>query len=254
MEGANGVKKLLSVLFLGLMLGGTTVVTWAAEVAPKGEAALLFGNENAGWVNYQVTKDLQFFVQSDEDDFARTGISYRLGDHFGAKAGMTYDNISPDSYHPTVAGQSKTNPFGEFNWDLPVGNNIRFSGKYDYDYYGKDWQNYEAVIRVQMFPNQYVYSGVRGDFGDGAMEIDLDSEDNEINADNKEPIIFIRGDFSWQWKRVGLNLRPVLYVQGTWLHDYDLSYKINDKMSVLLNFNSLYDKKEKYRAGIQYKF
>jgi hypothetical protein len=252
MEGANGVKKLFSVLFFGLMLGGITLVTWAAETAPaKGDIALLFGNEDAGWFNYQVTPNLQAFIQSDEEDFARAGVSYRINEYFGFKAGMTYDN----DLKYEAEGQSETNPFGEFNWDLPVGNNTRFVGKYDYDYFREKWQTYEAFIRVEMFPHQYVHTGIRGDLGDWADEYDLNSEDDEPNgADNKEMLIFIRGDFSWQWKKVGLRLRPLLYVQGTWLHDYDLTYKINDKTNILFNMNSLYDKKEKYRMGLQYKF
>jgi hypothetical protein len=253
-KGANGVKRLLSGLFFALLLGGTTLMTWAAATTPdKGEAAVLFGNEDAGWVNYQINEGLQVFINSDEEDFARAGLSYRLNECFGVKAGMTYDNIPADSNHPTVSGQSKFNPFGEFNWSLPVGNNTRFIGKYDYDYFGKDWQTYEAFIRVEIFPRQYVHAGVRGDMGDGAAEYDLYKANNEA-ADNKEMMIFIRGDFGWQWKRFSLKLRPLLYVYGTWLHDYDLAYQINDKMSVLFNMNSLYDKEEKYRLGLQFQF
>jgi hypothetical protein len=252
MEGADGVKKLLSVLFLGLMLVGVTMVTWAAETIPaRGEVAYLCGNEDAGWFNYQMTKNWQAFVQSDKEDLIRAGLSYRINEYFGLKTGMTYDN----DLKYEEEGQSKTNPFAEFNWSLPVGNNTRFIGKYDYDYFGEKWQTYEAAIRVEMFSHQYVHAGIRGDLGDWADQYDLNSDDNDDDdADNKEMMIFIRGDFGWQWKRLGLKLRPLLYVYGTWLHDYDLTYKINDKTNILFNMNSLYDKKEKYRLGVQFKF
>jgi hypothetical protein len=244
------VKKWFVILFLGIMLGGVSAVTWAAAPAPetKVDAAFLFGNENAGWINYQASNNFQVFVQSDEDDSARLGLGYRLGKYFGVKAGLSYNG------DPEFEAE-KTNPFGEFNWDMPVGhNNTRFIGKYDFDYYGEKWQTYEAAVRVEIFPKQYVYSGIRGDRGDWAAHYDLNHDDDEVKADNKEALIFIKGDFGWQWKKFGLKLRPLLYIQGIWLHDYDLTYQINQKTNLIFNMNSLYDKKEKYRLGVQFKF
>lgn len=248
-EGVNGVKKWFVILFSGLMLGGVATATWAAAPgsAAKVDAALLFGNENAGWINYQMTPNFQLFVQSDEDDSARLGLGYRLGKYFGIKAGMYYKE------DPEFEAE-KTNPFGEFNWDMPLGKNYtRFIGKYAHDYYGEKWQTYEAAIRVEIFPGQYIYSGIRGDRGNWAAQYDLNDDDDEV-ADNKEALIFIRGDFGWQGKKFGLKLRPYLYVQGIWLHDYDLTYQINEKTNLLFNMNSLYDKERKYRLGVQFKF
>jgi hypothetical protein len=243
-EGENMVKRLMAVL-IGLLLLGVVATSGLAaeEKSYKGEITGLFGNEGIGWGSYRFTDKLEF-EGCYEDEKLNAGLHYSLNDRFGVKLGALYHiNNSGDD--------SAVVPYGGFNWLLPVGNNTRFVGSYDYDYSGKDWQTYEGYIRIEMFPKQYVHAGVRGDAGEGAEEYDYN---NDGKADNKEPIFFIRGDFGWQWKKVGLRLRPVLYVQGDYFHDYDLTYKINDRWNLMLNVNSLYDKDNKYRAGAQFKF
>jgi hypothetical protein len=239
------VKQILLILMLGTMLGGAATATLAAETDSKGEVAALLGSEDIGWFNYQLNNNFQFFAEV-EEDFARSGFGYQWGESFSLKAGATYDDTP-------LSGESEVNPFAVCNWTLPFGNNTRFMGKYAYDYDGKDWQTYEAFIRVEIFSKQYVRVGVRGDLGDGADKYDYDSDDDD-DADNKEMMIFLRGDFEWEHKRFGLKLRPILYVQGIWLHDYDLTYKVNDRWNILINANSLYDKEMKYRTGVQFKF
>jgi len=241
------VKKLISVLFILAMLGGIAVTTQAAESNYKGELALLGGNVDTGWFKYQLTDNLNTTLFYDEE-LLRGGLQYQFGDRFGVKAGVLYDSEATDN-NPDA---SETIPYGGINWNLPIGENTRLIGYYDYDYQGEDWQTYEAAIRVELFPKQYVQVGVRGDVGDGVEEIY--DYDDDADADNTEAMFFIRGDFGWNWNKVSLKLRPLLYVQGVYLHDYDLTYKINDKWNIMLNVNSLYDKETKYRGGIQFKF
>lgn len=240
----DSVKKLFSVLLSLVMAGGIAVAAQAAEPDFKGEVAGLIGNESTGWVNYQFTKHIKATLFYD-DELLRAGAQYQFGDRVGIKAGMTYDS-------DVAAGDSETNPYGGINWNVPLGVNTRLMGYYDYDYSGKDWQTYEATLRVEMFPNQFVQVGVRGDAGDGAEH--YTNYDDNADVDNTEAMFFLRGDFGWQWRQMTFKIRPLLYVQGVYLHDYDVMYKVNDRCNVMLNINSLYDKELKYRAGVQFKF
>lgn len=234
------VKKLFSILLSLVMAGGIAVAARAAEPAYKGEVAGLVGNESTAWFNYQVSKNIATTLFYD-DEMLRVGARYQFGDRLGIKAGMTYDS-------EPAADVSETNPYGGINWNMPLGSNTRLIGYYDYDYRGKDWQTYEAALRIEMFKNQFVQVGVRGDAGDGVVITDFDG------VDNKEAMFFLRGDFGWEWRKMTFKIRPLLYVQGTYLHDYDVMYKLNERCNIMLNINSLYDKDLKYRAGVQFKF
>ncbi|HEY8463194.1 MAG TPA: hypothetical protein VIM29_04110 [Bacillota bacterium] len=243
------MKKVVSVLLMLMLLGGVPVLTRAAEAGSKGELVGLAGNVDAGWFNYQLTNNLKATLLYDEE-LLRGGFQYQFGEKFGIKAGMLYDDDLSDN---VLSDTSKTHPYAGINWNLPFGNNTRLIGYYDYDYRGKEWQTYEAAVRVEMFPNQYIQVGVRGDAGDGVEPI-YNYDDDLSDVDNTEALFFLRGDFSWTWKKLSLELRPLLYVQGTFLHDYDLKYKVNDQWSIMFNMNSLYDKETKYRGGVQFKF
>jgi hypothetical protein len=249
-EGENIVKRLMAVLVGLLMLGVVTNSGLAAEKSAdksyKGEITGLFGNEGIGWVNYRFTDKLELNSLY-KDEKLSAGIHYKLNDRFGVKLGALYNTDDSE----ITGDDSAVTPYGGFDWLLPVGNNTRFMGSYDYDYSGKDWQTYEGYILIEMFPKQYVHAGVRGDVGEGAEEFNYD---NDSDPDNKEPLFFIRSDFSWQWNKVGLKVRPLLYVQGDYFHDYDLTYKVNDRCNLMFNFNSKYDKDNKYRVGAQFKF
>lgn len=240
------MKKLISVLFILTLLGTVAVTTRAAD-SSRGELALLGGNVDAGWFKYQLTDNFNSILFYDEE-LLRGGLQYQFGERFGVKAGVLYDSKATDS-DPDA---SETIPYAGINWNFPIGENTRLIGYYDYDYQGEDWQTYEAAIRIEIFPQQYIQVGVRGDAGDGVEEI-CNYDDNP-DPDNTEAMFFIRGDFGWNWKKVSLKIRPLLYVQGIYLHDYDLMYKINDNWNIILNVNSLYDKDVKYRGGIQFKF
>lgn len=200
----------------------------------QGEISGLVGNQNQAEGSYRLNDQLNL-ESAFKDDSLKAGLHYQLSEAIGLKAGLRYD--FPD-------GQSSA--YEGFDFLVPFGTNLKLSGFVDQNYEGNDWTRYETAVRIEMFPKQYIFAGVRGDWGSGAPTYPY--------RPSKEAILFLKGDFGWTWGKVGLSLDPVLYVEGYWFHDYTLSYQINDRTSLLVNVDSRYDRELKYQAGVSLKF
>lgn len=200
----------------------------------RGELSGLIGDENSATGSYKLNDQLNLDTAY-KDDRLNAGLHYQVSEVVGLKAGLRYD-------FPT--GQSS--PYEGFDFLIPFGTNLKLSGFVDQNYEGENWTRYESAVRIEMFPNQFLYAGVRGDWGSGAPTYDY--------RPTQEAILFLKGDFGWTWGKVGLKLDPVLYVEGYWFHDYTLSYQMNDRTSLLLNVDSRYDRVVKYQAGLNWKF
>lgn len=246
-------RFLTGLIVIGLTLGigfsvyaDTVSADTANTVAPENPAQTaespqyqgvisgLLGNQNSftgsyGW-NGQLDLETAF-----QDDRLKAGLHYQVSEAIGIKAGLRYD-------FPT--GQSSA--YEGFDFLIPFGTNLKLSGFVDQNYEGANWTRYETTVRIEAFPNQYIFAGVRGDWGNGAPIYDY--------RPTQEAILFLKGDFGWNWGKVGLDLDPVLYVEGFWFHDYTLSYHMNDRTSLLVNVDSRYDRTVKYQAGLSYKF
>jgi hypothetical protein len=150
--------------------------------------------------------------------------------------GANYDTIDKE-----------TVPYGGFDYQTRFGDSsLNLYAAYNYNYQGKDWADYETSIRIQMYERFFIYAGVRGDVGEGAPTYDYNTD--------KEPELFLRGDLNWNWGKFEFNMRPMIYVTAQWFHDYTIKYPINDRTTLMVNMNSLYDNQMKYRAGVQFKF
>jgi len=229
------VKKIYIGLLTLLLLGGLTTAALAAETS-KSELALLSGTKESstGWYKYQFNQSWSFATIY-EDENLKTGLNYAFSDRFQFKFGVNHD-----------FDEAKNFGYGGIGFTLPFGNNLKFTGFYDYNYRDEEWNRYETAIRIEAFPGQYLFAGVRGETGSGAPEYDYNTE--------KEALLFMRGDFSWQIKKFSINIRPLLHIKGEYFHDYDFKYQINDRASLVLNMNSLYDQEIKYRFGAEFKF
>ena len=225
----------ISLLVLLLICGFSSVVL-AEDSNNKGELTLLGGTKNGsmGQLKYQLTEKIELnALYEDQYEALKLGIDYHFTDHFGVKLGVRADDNDTVGY----AG---------LNYSIPFGTNLQLSGFYIYNDMGDKWGRYESAVRIEMYPQNYLYAGIRGDSGSGVKPYDY-------NTDN-EALLFMRGDFKWQFGKFDLNLRPLLYVQGDYFHDYDLKYSLNDRTKLVLNINSLYDQETRYRAGIEFKF
>jgi hypothetical protein len=252
MEGVAILKRIIISLFVIMLLLFGITLSVSAEAAEnyRGDITVLAGNNSLVKSSYQLTNRLtwntdlgQFsdfmndhYFPGQENYFARTDLHYQVSDWLGIKIGGRYDSANKD-----------TIPYGGFDFSLPFGsNNLRFGGYYNHGYEGKDWNDYEVAWRIEMYPHQYIYTGVRGDSGDGFKKYDY-NEDND-------PLFFMRGDFGWQWGRFNLKFRPLLYATGHILTDTEFRYKLNNRTDIVLNANDYYDQDFKYRLGFEHKF
>ena len=220
-----------------------------AEESNKGVFTALAGNKSLVQGSYQLTDNLRLNADMGEiysyleklndnkkDYFFRTDLHYQITDWLGVKVGGRYDS-----------DPSETTPYGGLDFFAPFGSsNLKLTGYYDYNYQGKDWTSYEWAWRIEMYPNQFLYAGVRGDSGTGFKHYSY----NTVN----DPLFFIRGDFNWQSSKFGLNFRPLLFATGYILTDTTLKYNLNDRTKMVLNISDYYDHDLKYRLGLQYKF
>ena len=243
------MKRIITVFTAMLLLLSIAISSHAEEDTYKGEFKGLAGNKSLVQSSYKLTDnftlngDLQEvsdeqakqYYGGEQDYFLRADLRYQINDWLGIKVGGRYDSAP-----------SETIPYGGLDFNKPFGtSNIRLSGYYNYNYEGKDWANYELAWRNEMYAHQYLYAGVRGDAGDGFKPYDYNEEN--------DPQFFLRGDFTGQWKKFGLNMRPLLYASGEMLMDVTFRYNLSDRTNIALNFNDYYDHDPKLRLGIEYK-
>jgi hypothetical protein len=199
---------------------------------------VLGGNQTMGKLDLALGDHFQLQGFS-QDGVSNVGLRFQPAEWFGIRAGATYESDIKE-----------TTPYGGLDFNMHFGtNNLRLKGYYDYNYYGKDWSQYEVALRIQMYEHLFLDAGVRGDVGNNAPVYSYNS--------SKEALLFLRGVFDWTSAkgRWTLNLHPVLYVNGTFLHDYTIKYNINGNTSIMANCNTLYDPAVfNYRAGLQIRF
>ncbi|MGE5582745.1 MAG: hypothetical protein ACM3X9_09430 [Bacillota bacterium] len=231
------MKKITACFVAMIMLLAVTITAWAAADGYRGSFLGLSGTKSLVEGSYQLTDNLKLEGDwTDDTKATRADLRYQLGDWFGIKVGARNDGNS-----------NETNAYGGIDFFLPFGvNNLKLAGFYNRDYEGKDWSNYEAALRIEMYKDQFVYAGVRGDGGTGFTAY-------EYNPKN-DPLFFIRGDFNWQWGKFGINLQPLIYATGYILGDVNFKYRINDRTNIVLNATDYYDREHKYRIGLEYKF
>ena len=245
------MKKLLTTLLAITMTISFGLAALAAE-AGHGEVKGLVGRDGIGEVNYNLTN--QFSVIGNyQNDAYRAGIKYQPSQQIALTVGDRYDQNTKD-----------TNPYAQMDFSIPFGTNLKIVGFYDYNYLGQNWDRYETAIRIQMYPNAFLYAGVWGDDGADApgyvyktdtLSAASVNQTNRVGEAVKGPFLFLRGDFDWQWKsKYELRLQPMLNIGGQFFHDYDFKYIINDQTKLVFNVNSQFDQIARYRVGVEYKF
>ncbi|HOP74031.1 MAG TPA: hypothetical protein PLC07_03120 [Bacillota bacterium] len=207
-----------------------STVSWGAENDYKGSVKALVGNESMIEGSYQLSERIDL-VGDYEDHVFRAGVDYDLSDKFGLQLGVRYD----DEDGSTVA-------YGGFDFTIPFGTNLELSGFYNYNYEAKNEEDYEAYIKIEMYANQFLNAGVMRYTGSGTSNPDDEAK------------LFVRGDFSWQFNKYSIKLRPVLFIEGEFFHDYDFAYQANERLQWVLNINDLDDQELRYRIGVEYKF
>jgi hypothetical protein len=237
------LKKVVCLLLTICLLTGSAFVAFAAEGKPQNEVMLLGNDGGYGWAQFYLSNSVSV-TGVYEDEFVKLGLRYDPSERFGIKAGQVYD---PDS--------EETFTYGGFNFVMPFGDTLNIAGFYDANYKAEDWDRYEAALKIQMAKNHFIYAGIRGDAGDVVPEL-------KYNKDNiEEPHLFLRGDFSWSWKKASISLNPLLYVKGYYYHDYTFKYHINEKANIVLNVNNYDDNPNNpgesdiyYRGGFEFIF
>ncbi len=218
---------------MAMLMMGTAGAVWADD-GKSNEVKALIGADGFGTLKMPLSDNLNVDLKY-SDDALKTGLYYHLSDKIGIKAGARYD-----------VDAEKTNAYGGLDFSIPFGDNLRIAGFYDSGFEGKNWNRYEAAVRIQMYDKHFLYAGVRGENG-------TDAPDYDYNEDH-QPLLFLRGDFTWQWKQWEVSLRPILHIQGDFFHDYDLKYKLNEDTKLVFNVNSQYEQMAKYRVGFERKF
>jgi hypothetical protein len=233
------VKKIGIVLTVAVLLAVAACPALAAvERSYRTELGLMGGNDGRAWAGLWLGKSLQFnFLY--EDEVYRSGFLWQPSANFGLKLGSRYD---PDA--------EEADSYAGIDFKIPFGNNLQFAGWFDYNYTGPEWSRYEAAVRIEMFKNKFIHAGVRGDSGDGFVPYDFNLEN--------DPAIFLKGELGWSLKegKFDIQLRPMLYIKGTYFHDYDFAYNFgkNRKTSLLIKIDSLYDTELHYSAGLRWRF
>jgi len=237
-----GLKKVLCLLLTLCLLTCSAFVVFAEAEKPQNEVMLLGNDGGYGWAKFHLANGFSI-TGVYEDELAKLGLRYDPSERFGIKAGQVYD---PDT--------EETFTYGGINFIIPFGNSLNIAGFYDINYKYKDWDRYEAALKIQMAKNHYIYAGIRGDAG-----VVPELKYNEDNLE--EPHMFLRGDFNWSWKKFSISLDPLLYVKGYYYHDYTFKYHINEKANVVLNVsnyddnpNNPGDSEINYRGGFEFKF
>lgn len=237
------MRKIACLLVTFCLLVGIAVAAYAEGEKLLNEVVLLANDGGFGSGKFYLT-DKFSITGVYEDELLKAGFRYQPSDRFGIKVGEVYNHDTEDNY-----------TYGGIDFVIPFGNNLGIYGMYDANYQSEDWSRYEATIKIQMFQNHYIYAGVRGDTGDGVPDMKYNEEHRE------GPHLFLRGDFSWYWKKVSVSLNPVLYVKGYYYHDYTVKYHLNENSNIVLNVNNFdYNKNNsndsniKYLAGLEFKF
>lgn len=232
--------KRFGILAVVLFLLLSFVITARGDDASgyRSDLTVLAGNQSMGKLDLSLSDHFQIQAFS-QDGVDNLGLRFQLGDWLGIRGGETYQSATQETF-----------PYGGLDFNLPFGtNNLRLLGSYDYNYFGKDWSQYELALRIQMYEHLFLEAGVRGDSGDKAPLYSYNSD--------KEALLFLRGIFEWTSPkgRWTLDLDPLLYVNGTYLNDYTVKYNFSKSTSFVINANSLYDPSQlNYRAGIQIRF
>lgn len=231
------MKKLVCILLAFCLLMISAYAASAEESKKPLNEVMLLGNDGGfGSAKIYLT-DKVSVTGVYEDELFKAGLRYDPSERFGIKAGEVYNHDTEDTF-----------TYGGFDFIIPFGDSLNITGFYDTNYKAKDWDRYEAALKIQMFKTHFIYAGIRGDAGDSVPEM-------EYNEDNiEEPHLFIRGDFNWDWKKVSINLQPLLYVKGAYYADYTFKYHLKENASVVLNINDQYDSGFKYRGGLEFKF
>ncbi len=234
--GGRLVMKSFWLTMLFLLILGMPVLA-QEEVMPNKVMALA-GNENNNLVlvDYHLSNNWGL-TAAWEKELLHGGIFWKPMTDFRLETGMVYDSATEDSFN-----------YGNLEFLCQFGdNNLKLAGLANHNYHGKDWTEYEAVLKIQISEHDFYFdAGVRGDVGDGAPEYSYNP--------SKEPVLFLRGDLNWQWQKWGFDLNPVLLVNGTYLHDYTVKYQFNKNVNIVANINTLYDKEFNYQAGLEVKF
>ncbi len=237
------MRKIASFLVAFCLLVGIAFAAHAEGEKPLNEVVLLASDEGFGSGKFYLT-DKFSITGVYEDELLKAGVRYQPSDRFGIKFGQVYNHDTEDNF-----------TYGGFDFVIPFGNNLNIYGMYDSNYKGEDWDSYETAIKIQMFPNHFIYAGVRGDTGDSVPDMKYNEEHRE------GPHLFLRGDFSWYWKKASLSLNPLLYVKGYYYHDYTFKYHLKENASFVLNMNNFdyninnSNKSDiKYLAGLEFKF
>jgi hypothetical protein len=172
-----------------------------------------------------------------KDDTLKLGVRYEPSDSFWVNAGVRYDTLD----HSSV-------PFGRIDAKIPFGDNLKIVGYAAQNYFGVDWTSYEWAIQIEVFNNMFIYTGVRGEFGNTVPIYSY----NQSN----DPYLFLRGDFNWKAGNFGFSIQPYLYIcgEGVWFHNYTIRYNASKNMAISLNSNTLFDQKPKFLLGVEWKF
>lgn len=237
------MRKITLILVTLCLLLGIQFVVYAETEKPLNEVTLLVTDGGFGSAKFNLTD--KFSVTGDyEDELLKAGLRYDFSERFRIKAGQIYDDNREDSF-----------TYGGIDFVLPFGNNLNIYGLYNANYRGENWDNYEVALKIQMFKNHYIYAGVSGDTGTGVPLMKYNEERHE------GPHMFLRGDFSWYWKKFSLSLNPLLYVKGYFYHDYTFKYHLKENANIILNVNNfdynVYSPEPgdiKYLAGLEFKF
>lgn len=238
------MKKIACILVTFCLLVGTGLAASAEGEKPLNEVMLLANDGGFGSAQFYLTD--KFSVTGVyENELLKAGLRYDLSERFGLRVGQVYDDNAEESF-----------TYGGVDFVLPFGANLNIYGSYDTNYRGEKWDNYEVALKIQMFQDHFIYAGVSGDTGAGVPE------DMKYNQERREgPHMFLRGDFSWYWKKVTLSLKPRLYVKGYFYHDYTFKYHLKENAGIVLNVNNYdYNKYSsdprdiKYLAGLEFKF
>lgn len=231
------MKKIVCVLLTICFLMMNAYMVNAEESNKPLNEVMLLGNDG-GFGSAKIYLNDKFSVTSVyEDELFKAGLRYDHSERFGIKAGEVYDHNTEDTF-----------AYGGIDFVIPFGDSLNIAGFYDTNYKAKDWDRYETALKIQMFKSHFIYAGIRGDAGDSVPEM-------EYNEDNlEEPHLFLRGDFNWNWKKVSINLKPLLYVKGAFYADYTFKYHLKENASLVLNINNQYDSDFNFRGGFEFKF
>lgn len=243
------MRKIACVVVAFCLLVGTALAVYAEGEKPFNETTLLVTDGGFGSTKFNLT-DKFSITGIYEDELLKAGLRYDFSDRFGVEVGQVYDD-----HDDRDDNTEDSFTYGGIDFVLPFGNHLDIYGSYNTNYRGENWDNYEVALKIQMFKNHYIYSGISGDTGAGVPLMKYNEERHE------GPHMFLRGDFSWYWRKASISLRPLLFVKGYFYHDYTFKYHLKENASIVLNVNN-YDYNQntddpgdiRYLAGVEFKF